>query len=71
MFLLVMHFDGVGIFFSQAKEDSVGLYTPDRPYTIYVGTKSAKRLWLQHIRNAIIAHISEDNPNENVTLCEW
>eukprot|EP00795_Rhopilema_esculentum_P007472 gene7472-13244_t len=52
------------------KEDSIGLYTPDRPYTIYVGTKSAKRLWLQHIRNAIIAHISEDNPNENATLSQ-
>jgi len=38
------------------KEDAIGLYTPDRPYTIYVGANAAKKLWLQHLRSAVLAH---------------
>ena len=54
-----------------AKEDAIGLHTPDRPYTIYVGTKAAKKLWLQHIRNAIVAHNFGNDALQDLDICEY
>eukprot|EP00794_Sanderia_malayensis_P004729 gene4729-5352_t len=39
------------------KQDAIGLYTPDRPYTIYVGKQGEKKIWLQNIKKAITNHV--------------
>ena len=54
-----------------AKEDAIGLYTPDRPYTIYVGAKAAKKLWLQNLKSAVVAHNFGSAESKDSDICEY
>lgn len=36
-----------------AKSDAIALYTPDRPYTMYVGKSGEKSIWMNHLKMAI------------------
>ena len=34
-------------------EDAIEVYTPERPYIVYTGSKNDKKLWLTAIRETI------------------
>lgn len=37
----------------KAKKDAIAIYTPERPYTMYVGTQGEKKIWLQNLQQTI------------------
>lgn len=42
-------------------EDAIEIYTPQRPYRIYVRSNSEKKLWLPKIRETIHQHLVAAN----------
>ena len=42
---------------SIGSEDAIEIYTPQRPYRIYVRSNSEKKLWLPKIRETIYQHL--------------
>ena len=36
-----------------SNEDAIEVYTPERPYTVYTGSKNGKKLWLTAMRETI------------------
>lgn len=36
-----------------AHEDSMEIFTPDRPYLLYTGSKNDKKLWLTALKETI------------------
>jgi len=51
-------------FLSTAKKDAIGIYTPERPYTMYVGTLGEKKIWLQNLKQTIQTNLHGKNTKE-------
>ena len=53
-----------------AKEDSLEIFTPEKSYIIYVGTKTEKKVWLQKLRTAIAMalHGSEATDKDEIGI---
>ena len=41
------------ILYTVTNEDAIEVYTPERPYIVYTGSKNEKKLWLTAIRETI------------------
>ena len=48
-----------------AKKDAIGIYTPERPYTMYVGGIGEKKIWLQNLQETIRSNLYGHNDKEN------
>ncbi|XP_066911745.1 uncharacterized protein [Clytia hemisphaerica] len=47
------------------KKDAIGIYTPERPYTMYVGGIGEKKIWLKNLRETIRSNLYGQNDKEN------
>jgi hypothetical protein len=44
-----------------SSEDAIEIYTPQRPYRIYVRSNSEKKLWLPKLKETIYHHLMSTN----------
>ena len=51
-----------------AKKDAIGIYTPERPYTMYVGSNGEKKIWLQHLNQTIRRHLHGKEASDDVEI---
>ena len=55
-------------------EDAFEVYTPERPYTVYTGSKNDKKLWLTAIKETVYnLLLREKKCSESVdkSISEW
>lgn len=50
-----------------AQEDAIEIYTPDRPYTIYVKSRNEKKLWLKKLSETIVHHLNHSAKKDAVS----
>lgn len=50
------------------KSDAIALYTPDRPYTMYVGKSGEKSIWMNHLKMAIARFLYDINGSDTSEL---
>lgn len=50
------------------KNDAIGIYTPDRPYTMYVGSSGEKKIWLRHLQLAITECLFEEDTSTDADI---
>ena len=50
-----------------AQEDAIEIYTPDRPYTIYVKSRNEKKLWIQKLMETIVLHLNPSVKKDSPT----
>jgi hypothetical protein len=49
------------------QEDAIEIYTPDRPYTIYVKSRNEKKLWIQKLTETIMLHLNPSVKKDSPT----